>query len=97
MVDLFLFYVWCVSVAGDEKAYLVAAADQDAAFETIPSFLRWDWSIRYANRTECRKLNAKFVEEDVVVFDGMFFVFNPAKRRFEMECYVNYAVRPDLQ
>ena len=96
-MDLILFYVWCISVAGDEKAYLVAAANKDAAFATIPPFLRWDWTVRPANHTECRKLGAKFDDEDTVVFDDKFFVFNAEKKQFEMDCWVNYAVRPDLK
>jgi hypothetical protein len=93
---MFLFYIWCVSVAGDVKSYIVAAADKDAAFETIPPFLRWDWSIHYANHTECRKLGVKFDDEHTVVFEDKFFEYNKEKRRFEMDCFVNYNVRPDL-
>lgn len=94
---LFLFYVWCVSVAGDVKSYIVAATDKDSAFETIPPFLRWDWSVHYASPFECRKLGVKFDEESTVVFDDKFFTYNPEKRRFEMDCCVNYEVRQDLR
>ena len=94
---MFLFYIWCVSVAADEKTYLVAANSEADARATIPSFLRWDCEVHYANHFECRKLGIKFDEEHVVVFDDKFFVYNLKEKRFEMDCLVNYAVRPDLK
>lgn len=94
---MFLFYIWCSSVAADEKVYLLAANSKEEAFSTIPTFLRWDWDVHYANNFECRKLGAKLIEENVIVFDDKFFVYNIKEKRFEMDCIVNYAVRPDLK
>ena len=97
MVDLFLFYIWCASIAGDIKTYLVAAESKDVAFATVDYFLRQDWEVRYATKEEALKLGAKLDTEDTVVFDDKFFVYNPIEKRFEMDCYVNYEVRPDLR
>lgn len=97
MVDLFLFVIWCASIAGDMKTYMVAAESKDAALATVDYFMRQDWEIHYASKDEAVYFGAIDDGEDVVVFDDKFFKYNSKEKRFELDCWVNYEVRPDLK
>ena len=96
-MDLFLFYVWCASIAGDVKEYIAVAKSKDDALSQIPCWYRQDWDIRYATMDEVLDIgNGVYDGGDVVVFDGSFFEYNSKFGRFEYDCDVNYMVRPEL-
>ena len=78
-MNLFLFYIWCASVAGDEKTYLVVAENKDAAFASVPLFMRQDWEVRYASLDESIDLGAEYICGDVVEFENKFFEFKDDK------------------
>ena len=94
---LYLFYVFCASVAGDTKEYITAVANENEALSQIPYWYRQDLDIRYATMDETLDIgNGIYDGGDVVVFDGSFFEYNSKFGRFEYDCDVNYMVRPEL-
>ena len=96
-MGLFLYYVFCASVAGDTKTYITAASSKDEALAQIPCWFRQDWDIRYATIDEILDIgNGIYDGEDVIVFEDKFFEYSNKHNRFEFDSYVNYTVRPEL-
>ena len=96
-MELFLFYVWCASVAGDTKNYIAACTNKDEALNQIPYWYRQDWEIRFATLDEVLDIGGAIYDgEDVVVFEDKFFEYNTNRNRFEYDCDFNYTVRPEL-
>ena len=97
MDNLILFLVWCASVAGDFKTYIVAAENEENAVKTIPFFMRQDFEVSFASLNQACKYGCKYDGENTVVFEDKFFVYDPNTKRLEFDSLVNYAVRPDLK
>jgi hypothetical protein len=96
-MELFLFYVWCASVAGDTKNYITAAKNKDEVLNQIPYWYRQDWEIRFATLDESLDIGGAIYDgEDRVVFENKFFEYNTNRNRFEYDCDVNYTIRPEL-
>lgn len=96
-MELFLFYVWCASVAGDTKTYITAAKNKDEVLNQIPCWYRQDWEIRFATLDEILDIGDAIYEgDDIVVFEDKFFDYNARINCFEYVCHVNYTVRPEL-
>jgi len=93
---MFLFYIWCVSIAGDEKTYLFAASSKEEAFATVPYFMRQDWEVRYASLDEAIDLGCVYYKDDIVVFEDKFFEYNIKTNRLEYDSDVNYVIHPEL-
>ena len=92
MDTLFLFYVWCVSVAADEKTYLVAANTVAEAISTIPSWYRQDFTVEYATLDQAIDHGAKYYGGDLVIFEDKWFEYNHKTNHLEYDCDVNHAV-----
>ena len=93
---MFLFIIWCASVAADQKTYLAVANTVAEATATIQPWFRQDFDVKYATLDEAIELGAKYFDEDVIIFEDKFFVYNKETNRFEYDCDVNRAVNSDL-
>lgn len=92
---MFLFIIWCVSIAADEKTYLVAADTVAEAISTIPSWYRQDFTVKYATLDQAIDLGAGYYGGDIVVFKDKFFEYNEKENRMEYDCDVNHCVHSE--
>lgn len=97
MNNLILFIIWCASIAGDFKTYIVATENEENAVKTIPLFMRQDFEVSFASLDQACDYGCKYIGDDTVIFEDKFFVYNPKTKRLEFDSLVNYDVRPDLK
>jgi hypothetical protein len=95
-MNLFLFIVWCASVAGDTKTYITAASTKEEALSQIPYWFRQDYEIRYATLDEAIDLGCVYYKDSIVVFEDKFFEYNHNTNRMEYDSDVNYTIHPEL-
>ena len=93
---MFLFIIWCASIAADEKTYLAAANNVAEAINTIPSWYRQDFTVKYATLDQAVDLRAKYYGGDLVVFEDKFFEYNAETNRLEYDSDVNHCIHSDL-
>lgn len=86
---MFLFIIWCVSIAADEKIYVAAAESVAEAAGTIPSWFRQDFTVHYATLDQAIDHGAKYYGGDIVVFDNKLFEYNKKTNKLEYNRDVN--------
>ena len=89
---MFLFVIWCMSIAADEKIYLTAAESVAEASGTIPSWFRQDFTVHYATLDQAIDYGAKYYGGDIVMFENKWFQYNEKTKRLEYDCDVNPCV-----
>jgi hypothetical protein len=93
---MYLFIIWCASIAADEKTYLAAANSVAEAIGTIPSWYRQDFTVKYATLDQAIDYGAKYYGGDIVVFEDKFFEYNTKTNKLEYDSNVNHCIHSNL-
>lgn len=89
---MYLFHVWCASVAGDTKDYVTIGSTAEEVLNKIPCWLRHDYEIKYATEIDVLYTgNGLGYTRNTVIFEDKFFKYNTSCNRFEYDCDVDFA------